>query len=342
MTKEIETNAVEVAETSTAKVVDATAEGSTEAMEVDKLADPVSSTEGATVVSDIPESSLNLPLARIKKIIKLDPEHISSTESANYLIGVATEMFIMNLAEKASFIAKTENRKKIQYKDFFSAINANENLLFLSDIIPKTQPLSELINQGVVSISEKKLRKNGNLGDGTVAKSSEDDQEEDDDDQDHNLGDEGEDGEGSKKKDYTDEINKLQEEIENLENGTSTDSKTVDILNSDNNNVDSEVNNAKKRRIKSLLNSSGKTNGTPAANLGKGQQTLPFKKIPMSSVLKNSPSPPPPSSASASASVKPTEPVSEPQEQSQQEPQSKDSEEVSSQSKEDVDVVMID
>ncbi|OWB60932.1 nucleotidyltransferase activity protein [[Candida] boidinii] len=340
MTKEIETNAVEAVAATTAKVVDSTAEGSTEAMEVDKPADTISSTEGVPAVSDIPESSLNLPLARIKKIIKLDPEHISSTESANYLIGVATEMFIMNLAEKASFIAKTENRKKIQYKDFFSAINANENLLFLSDIIPKTQPLSELINQGVVSISEKKLRKNGNLGDGTVAKSNEDDQEEDDDDQDHNLGDEGEDGEGSNKKDYTDEINKLQEEIENLENGTSADSKTVDILNSDNNNVDSEVNNAKKRRIKSLLNSSGKTNGAPAASLGKGQQTLPFKKIPMSSVLKNSPSPPPPSWAPAS--VQPTEPVSEPQEQSQQEPQSKESEEVSSQSKEDVDVVMID
>ena len=342
MTKEIETNAVEVAETSTAKVVDATAEGSTEAMEVDKLADPVSSTEGATVVSDIPESSLNLPLARIKKIIKLDPEHISSTESANYLIGVATEMFIMNLAEKASFIAKTENRKKIQYKDFFSAINANENLLFLSDIIPKTQPLSELINQGVVSISEKKLRKNGNLGDGTVAKSSEDDQEEDDDDQDHNLGDEGEDGEGSKKKDYTDEINKLQEEIENLENGTSTDSKTVDILNSDNNNVDSEDNNAKKRRIKSLLNNPGETSSVPVAGLGKGQQTLPFKKIPMSSVLKNTPSPFPPS-----ASVQSSEPVSAPQanagqEQPQQEIQPSKPEIAGSQSKEDVDVVMID
>ncbi|GMF48538.1 unnamed protein product [[Candida] boidinii] len=251
-------------------------------------------------------------------------------------------MFIMNLAEKASFIAKTENRKKIQYKDFFSAINANENLLFLSDIIPKTQPLSELINQGVVSISEKKLRKNGNLGDGPVPKSNEED-EDDDEDQDHNMGgDEGEVGEGSNKKDYTSEINKLQEEIENLENGTSADSKPVDILNSDNNNVDSEDNNAKKRRIKSLLNNPGETSSASMAVLGKGQQTLPFKKIPMSSVLKNTPSPPPPS-----ASEQATEPVSAPeenaeQEQPQQEIQPSKPEISGSQSKEDVDVVMID
>ncbi|ODV88054.1 hypothetical protein CANARDRAFT_228623 [[Candida] arabinofermentans NRRL YB-2248] len=100
-----------------------------------------------------PGASLTLPISRIKRIVKLDPEHISSTESANYILGAATELFIMNLTEKAIFNAKTNKRKKIQYGDFNQVVTSNENLSFLKDIVPKTAPLKELLDKKIVKLN---------------------------------------------------------------------------------------------------------------------------------------------------------------------------------------------
>ncbi|KAH3668075.1 hypothetical protein OGAPHI_001829 [Ogataea philodendri] len=102
------------------------------------------------------ESTLSLPISRIKKLIKLDPDHVSSTESANYLLGAAAELFIMNLTEQASFHAKTQKRKKISYSDFYEVVHNNDNLLFMKDLVPKTVPLQQLVNENKVILNNKK------------------------------------------------------------------------------------------------------------------------------------------------------------------------------------------
>ncbi|KAG7818814.1 hypothetical protein KL919_002517 [Ogataea angusta] len=101
------------------------------------------------------ESSLSLPVSRIKKLVKLDPEHVSSTESANYLLGAATELFIMNLTEQASFHAKSQKRKKIAYSDFYEVVHNNDSLLFMKDLVPKTIPLQQLVKENKVVLEPK-------------------------------------------------------------------------------------------------------------------------------------------------------------------------------------------
>lgn len=105
------------------------------------------------IMEDTEEPVKTLPLSKVKRIFKLDPEYSGAAASAAYATAIATELFVQYLAEQSAMIAKTERRKKIQYKDVSAAANSQEALYFLSDTIPKTQILSEAIKQKKVNIS---------------------------------------------------------------------------------------------------------------------------------------------------------------------------------------------
>ncbi|PGH05583.1 hypothetical protein AJ79_06750 [Helicocarpus griseus UAMH5409] len=81
-----------------------------------------------------------LPLARIKKIIRLDEDIAQCSNNAAFVIAVATEMFIRYLAEQGHNVVKSERkpRRNIQYRDLATAVSRIDNLEFLSDVIPKT------------------------------------------------------------------------------------------------------------------------------------------------------------------------------------------------------------
>lgn len=96
-----------------------------------------------------------LPLSKIKKIFKTDPEHVSASEAAVFSTAIATELFIQYFTEQASLIARSEKRKKLQYKDFSSAVTNIEQLNFLSDTVPKTVNLKKLVDQNKVNYSTK-------------------------------------------------------------------------------------------------------------------------------------------------------------------------------------------
>ncbi|CAM9016886.1 unnamed protein product [Wickerhamomyces anomalus] len=66
-----------------------------------------------------------------------------------------TELFIQYFTEQASLIARSEKRKKLQYKDFASAVGNIEQLYFLSDTVPKTVNLKNLVEQNKVNYSAK-------------------------------------------------------------------------------------------------------------------------------------------------------------------------------------------
>ncbi|CAK7912652.1 DNA polymerase epsilon subunit C [[Candida] anglica] len=99
------------------------------------------------------EASLSLPLSKIKKIFKLDPEYTAASPGAVYATGLATELFIQYFVEQASMSAKMDKRKKIQYKDFSSAVSHNDALTFLRDTVPKTQELSALISKNIIDVN---------------------------------------------------------------------------------------------------------------------------------------------------------------------------------------------
>lgn len=105
------------------------------------------------IMEDTEEVVKTLPLSKVKRIFKLDPEYSGAAASAAYATAVATELFVQYLAEQSAMIARTERRKKIQYKDVSAAANSQEALYFLSDTIPKTQILSEAIKQKKVNLT---------------------------------------------------------------------------------------------------------------------------------------------------------------------------------------------
>lgn len=98
------------------------------------------------------EESGKLPISRVKKIIKLDPEHISSTESANYVLSIATELFIKQLIQDSQTVTKSNNRKKIVYNDVQKVVSSVDVYGFMRDIVPKRAAIGDLMNKGLIKL----------------------------------------------------------------------------------------------------------------------------------------------------------------------------------------------
>ncbi|EGW34917.1 uncharacterized protein SPAPADRAFT_58038, partial [Spathaspora passalidarum NRRL Y-27907] len=124
----------------------------TETPAVDGENEPTSTAEAEIETEEATEQSMSLPLSKIKRIFKMDPEYLAASQTAVYTAGLATELFVQYFVEQASLQAKMDKRKKIQYKDFSSAVASHDSLNFLSDTIPKTQPIGELIQNKKVNI----------------------------------------------------------------------------------------------------------------------------------------------------------------------------------------------
>ncbi|KAF8974851.1 hypothetical protein BGZ52_009527, partial [Haplosporangium bisporale] len=58
-----------------------------------------------------------LPVARVKRIIKEDKDITMVSNDAVFLISMATELFLESFTTKAFNLAKMEKRKTIAYKD---------------------------------------------------------------------------------------------------------------------------------------------------------------------------------------------------------------------------------
>lgn len=100
------------------------------------------------------ETSMSLPISKIKKILKMDPDYVSASQGAVFATGAATELFVQYLVEQASMNAKSEKRKKIQYKDLSAAVSSHELLHFLGDTIPKTQTVEKALKEKRINVSE--------------------------------------------------------------------------------------------------------------------------------------------------------------------------------------------
>ncbi|KAL1140363.1 hypothetical protein AAG570_000295 [Ranatra chinensis] len=74
---------------------------------------------------------VNLPLSRIKQIIKLDPEvNLASMESV-FLVTKAAELFIETLTKDAYSFTASAKKKTIQRRDIDSAVANADSLFFL-------------------------------------------------------------------------------------------------------------------------------------------------------------------------------------------------------------------
>ncbi|KAF8854189.1 hypothetical protein BDZ45DRAFT_747733 [Acephala macrosclerotiorum] len=89
-----------------------------------------------------PTGTTQLPLSRVKKMMQVDQDINASSTAASFVITLAAEMFVQYLAEQAHNVVKSERkpRRNIQYRDVANAVARNDNLEFLSDIVPQTVP----------------------------------------------------------------------------------------------------------------------------------------------------------------------------------------------------------
>ncbi|XP_049851342.1 uncharacterized protein LOC126325878 [Schistocerca gregaria] len=109
------------------------------------------SDKGSQERNDFTESTTCLiPLARVRRIVKKDPEIKSIASDACFLIAKATEIFIEHLAVLSYAEMKKAGRKNnIQYKDLSLSVLCDtmkptakvvkevEEMEFLNDIIPE-------------------------------------------------------------------------------------------------------------------------------------------------------------------------------------------------------------
>lgn len=96
-----------------------------------------SSTSDANLATSKPQGSGSshssiLPLARIKKIMKADPELNKCTPDSVLATAISTELFLEWLATTAAEIARTDNRKTIKYDDLAQIVAKDERASFLN------------------------------------------------------------------------------------------------------------------------------------------------------------------------------------------------------------------
>ncbi|XP_038596140.1 DNA polymerase epsilon subunit 4 [Tachyglossus aculeatus] len=72
-----------------------------------------------------------LPLARVKALVKADPDVTLAGQEAIFVLARATELFVETIAKDAYSYAQQGKRKTLQRKDLDNAIEAADEFAFL-------------------------------------------------------------------------------------------------------------------------------------------------------------------------------------------------------------------
>lgn len=78
---------------------------------------------------------VQLPTARIKHIMKADPDVSLITGECTFLVTKATELFIESLAREAFLHTAQAKKKTVQKRDVDAAIDNVESLMFLEGMM---------------------------------------------------------------------------------------------------------------------------------------------------------------------------------------------------------------
>ncbi|XP_028672380.1 DNA polymerase epsilon subunit 4 [Erpetoichthys calabaricus] len=85
----------------------------------------------AVAAAGPPNRLVKLPLARIKALMKADPDVALASQESVFVIAKATELFVEMIAKDAFVYAQQGKRKTLQRKDLDSAIEAIDEFAFL-------------------------------------------------------------------------------------------------------------------------------------------------------------------------------------------------------------------
>ncbi|CAL1694191.1 unnamed protein product [Somion occarium] len=81
-----------------------------------------------------------LPFSRVQKILKADKELPIVAREATYLISLAAEEFIKQMAEEICISAQRGSRVTVQYRDVATVVRKADKFMFLDEIIPWHNP----------------------------------------------------------------------------------------------------------------------------------------------------------------------------------------------------------
>eukprot|EP00181_Compsopogon_caeruleus_P005651 CAMPEP_0184677608 /NCGR_PEP_ID=MMETSP0312-20130426/184_1 /TAXON_ID=31354 /ORGANISM="Compsopogon coeruleus, Strain SAG 36.94" /LENGTH=204 /DNA_ID=CAMNT_0027125569 /DNA_START=87 /DNA_END=701 /DNA_ORIENTATION=+ len=98
-----------------------------------------------------------LPLARIKKIMKCDEDVRMISAEAPVLFAKACEMFILELTLRAWAQTEEAKRRTLQRSDISAAIQKTEVFDFLIDIVPREDPKKEDVMRPVPGMAESQM-----------------------------------------------------------------------------------------------------------------------------------------------------------------------------------------
>ncbi|XP_060088648.1 DNA polymerase epsilon subunit 4 [Heteronotia binoei] len=96
--------------------------------------DPESSAPTSAALASAPLSAARparLPLARVKALVKADPDVTLASQEAVFILARATELFVETIAKDAYIYAQQGKRKTLQRKDLDNAIEAIDEFAFL-------------------------------------------------------------------------------------------------------------------------------------------------------------------------------------------------------------------
>ncbi|KIJ33169.1 hypothetical protein M422DRAFT_183532 [Sphaerobolus stellatus SS14] len=82
-----------------------------------------------------------LPLARIKKVMKSDPDVRMIAADAPIIFCKACEIFIAEMTARAFIVADSNKRRTLSRSDIARAIAKSDQFDFLIDILPREDPI---------------------------------------------------------------------------------------------------------------------------------------------------------------------------------------------------------
>ncbi|KAK2542431.1 Pole4 [Columba guinea] len=98
---------------------------------VAEAAGPGEEAAGAGPQCPGPARLARLPLARVKALVKADPDVSLASQEAVFVLARATELFVETIAKDAYVYAQQGKRKTLQRKDLDNAIEAIDEFAFL-------------------------------------------------------------------------------------------------------------------------------------------------------------------------------------------------------------------
>ena len=104
---------------------------------------PTTSSPMSAAQSRASSKEVNLPMTRVKTIMKSSPDVESVSQESLFLITKATELFVMYLTKLAQ--RHGDNDREVKYADLAAVVQKKASMEFLHDIVPKKMKYKDVL-----------------------------------------------------------------------------------------------------------------------------------------------------------------------------------------------------